>query len=128
MSYRVLIVDDSPAMRSFVRRVIEMSAFDVCEYLQAANGRDALDRLRTERVDIILSDVNMPVMDGEQLLEALSRDDVLRSIPLVVISTDATEQRIKRLLGLGARGYVIKPFLPENLRAQLQHILEQSND
>lgn len=128
MSYRVLIVDDSPAMRSFVRRVIEMSAFDVSEYLQAANGRDALDRLRTERVDIILSDVNMPVMDGEQLLEALSRDDVLRSIPLLVISTDATEQRIERLLGLGARGYVTKPFLPEDLRAQLQYILERSND
>ena len=123
MAYRVLIVDDSPAMRAFVRRVIEMSGFDLSACLEAGDGREALDRLRTEWVDAILTDINMPGMDGEQLLAELSGDEMLRSIPALVISTDATRNRIARLLSLGARGYITKPFRPEDLRAGLERVL-----
>ncbi len=123
MAYRILIVDDSPAMRAFVRRVVQLSGFDVSTFFEAANGQDALDLLRREWVDSILTDINMPNMDGEEFLRRLESDEVLRSIPVIVVSTDATQQRISRLLAMGARGYITKPFQPETLRAQLETTL-----
>jgi len=123
VAYRVLVVDDSPAMRSFVRRVIELSGFALSTCFEAANGQEALDVLRNEWVDAILTDINMPVVDGEEFLRRLAADELLRSIPAIVISTDATQNRIARLLSLGARGYVTKPFLPEVLRAELEKTL-----
>ena len=123
MAYRVLIVDDSPAMRSFVRRVMRISGFELSTCFEAANGQEALGLLRQEWVDAILTDINMPVVDGEEFLRQLSEDEVLRSIPVIVISTDATRNRIDRMLALGARGYITKPFLPETLRAGLEGVL-----
>jgi two-component system chemotaxis response regulator CheY len=123
MAYRVLITDDSPAMRSFVRRVIELSGFELSHCFEAGDGEEALSLLRREWVDAILTDINMPGVDGEELLRRLAADEMLRSVPAIVISTDATENRISRLLSLGARGYVTKPFRPETLRAELERIL-----
>ena len=123
MAYRVLIVDDSPAMRTFVRRVIDMSGFDLTQCFEASNGEEALNLLRSEWVDAILTDINMPQMDGQEFLRRLSQDEMLRSIPAIVISTDATAHRIAAMTSLGARGYVTKPFLPETLRAELERTL-----
>lgn len=123
MAYRILIVDDSPAMRTFVRRVIELSGFELAECFQASNGKEALDLLRSKWVDAILTDVNMPGMDGQEFLRRLSQDVLLRSIPAIVISTDATQHRMQSMASLGARGYVTKPFLPETLRAELERTL-----
>jgi two-component system chemotaxis response regulator CheY len=123
MAYRVLIVDDSPAMRSFVRRVLEVSGFDLASCFQAGNGEEALEVLRSEWVDLVLSDINMPVMDGEEFLRRLEADEMLRTLPVVIISTDATANRIERMISLGARGYVTKPFTPEALREQLERTL-----
>jgi two-component system chemotaxis response regulator CheY len=123
MAYRVLIADDSPVMRAFVRRVIEMSGFELAECFEANNGEEALTLQRSEWVDAILTDINMPVLDGEEFLRCLAADHMLRSIPAIVISTDATSNRIDRLMALGARGYVTKPFLPETLRAELERTL-----
>lgn len=123
MAYRVLIADDSPVMRSFVRRVIELSGFELSECYEAADGAEALAVLRKEWVDAILTDINMPVVDGEEFLRRLGADEMLRSTPVIVISTDATKTRIDRMIALGARGYVTKPFLPETLRAELERTL-----
>jgi len=123
MAYRVLIVDDSPAMRAFVRRVMELSGFDLSHCFEAADGAEAMRLLGSEWVDAILTDINMPGMDGEDFLRRLSADDLLRSIPAIVISTDATRNRMDRLIALGARGYITKPFLPEDLRAVLERTL-----
>lgn len=122
MAYRVLIVDDSPAMRTFVRRVLQVSGLDAT-CLEASNGREALTLLGAEWVDAILTDINMPDMDGEEFLRTLATDDLLQAIPSVVISTDATPQRIARVRALGARGYLSKPFLPEDLRGELERVL-----
>ena len=124
MAYRILIVDDSPAMRAFVRRVIELSGFDVAGCLEASNGAQALDVLQTEWVDAILSDINMPGMDGEEFLRRLEVDEALRRIPVIIISTDGTQTRIEQMLRLGARGYVMKPFRPEALRKEIERSLE----
>jgi two-component system, chemotaxis family, chemotaxis protein CheY len=123
MAYRVLIVDDSPAMRAFVRRVIQISGFEMAICFEAWDGEEALRLVRTEWVDIILTDVNMPRMGGEEFLRRLSQDEMLRSIPVLVISTDATEFRMETMASLGARGYITKPFLPETLRAELERTL-----
>ena len=128
MAYRVLIVDDSPAMRSFVRRVMVMSGFELSDCFEASNGVEALDLLHSEWVDAILTDINMPGMDGQEFLRRLYDDDLLRSIPAIVISTDATAHRIAAMAALGARGYVTKPFLPETLRAELERTLGVPHD
>jgi two-component system chemotaxis response regulator CheY len=123
VAYNVLIVDDSPAMRSFVRRVLQLSGLDVGKCLEAGNGQEALDVLAHEWVDVVLTDLNMPTMDGEQFVRRLDEQDSLRSIPVLVVSTDRTEHRIKELLTLGAKGYVTKPFLPETLREEVERAL-----
>lgn len=123
MSYRVLIVDDSPAMRAFVRRVMQLSGFELSDSFEAGDGGAALQVLEKEWVDLILTDINMPGMDGEEFLRRLEADEMLRALPVVVISTDATAGRIQRMMALGARGYVTKPFTPETLRTELERTL-----
>jgi two-component system chemotaxis response regulator CheY len=110
-------------MRSFVRRVLDLSGIDVGICLNAGNGQEALDLLRSQWVDVILTDINMPTMDGEQLLKALEADETLRTIPVIVISTDSTQHRVQSMLTLGAKGYVTKPFLPETLREEMEKVL-----
>jgi two-component system, chemotaxis family, chemotaxis protein CheY len=128
MAFNVLIVDDSPAMRSFVGRVLELSGFALGQRLEASGGEEALRLLGEHWVDLVLTDLNMPGMGGEQFVRRMEQDEVLRSIPVVVISTDSTASRIDRLMGLGARGYVKKPFLPETLRQELEHVLGEPHD
>lgn len=128
MAYSVLIVDDSQSMRKFVRRVMDLSGFEVGSCWDAANGAEALVLLRTHPVDIILTDINMPEMNGEEFVAELERQDGYRSIPVVVVSTDATENRIRRMIEIGARGYVVKPFSPEALRGELERVLGVAND
>jgi two-component system, chemotaxis family, chemotaxis protein CheY len=124
MAYNILLVDDSPAMRSFLRRVLDLSGLDVGRCLEAGNGQEALDLLCREWIDLVLTDLNMPVMDGEELVRRLAADESFRTVPVLVVSTDRTEARVRQLLALGARGYVAKPFLPETLRAEMDRALE----
>jgi two-component system chemotaxis response regulator CheY len=123
MAYRILIVDDSPSMRAFIRRVIQVSGFDCSTCLEASNGQEALDVLSREWVDLILTDVNMPAMDGVQFVRRLESDECLRSIPVLVVSTDSSNARIQHMLSMGVKGYLAKPFTPEGLRAELERLL-----
>lgn len=132
MPKKLMIVDDSPVMRAFVRRTVEVAGLEVSAYLEAGDGRDALNQLRRagqlgpgEQVDLILTDINMPVMDGEDLLAELRRDGMLSGIPVVVVSTDSTDQRMGKLMELGARNYVRKPFPPEKLGEVLAGIFPE---
>jgi two-component system chemotaxis response regulator CheY len=127
MPFSVMIVDDSTVMRGFIRRVMALSGFEVGECLEASNGEEALARLAERSVDIILTDINMPKMNGEELLRRLDTDARLRSVPTLVISTDATKARILKMLSLGAQGYMTKPFSPEALREELERVLGEKN-
>ncbi len=126
MDLRALVIDDSPVMRQFICRSLSLSGLAFTECAEAGNGKDALALLRARPVDLILCDVNMPQMDGEQLLEHIKQDPQLRSIPILVVSSDATATRVERMLGLGAQGYLLKPFSPELLRSELKRVLPQS--
>ena len=127
MPFSVLIVDDSPVMRGFIRRVMTLSGFEVRECLEASDGEEALDRLRERSVDVILTDINMPKMNGEEFLRRLETDARLRSVPTLVISTDATKARILKMISLGAHGYMTKPFSPEALREELERVLGEQD-
>jgi len=123
MAFQVMIVDDSPAMQAFIVRVIEISRLEVKKCLQASNGQEALEMLRHEQVDIILTDVNMPTMNGEEFLRHLDQDELLKTIPVLVVSTDGSEHRVALMLSLRAKGYLKKPFSPEELREKMEELL-----
>ncbi len=123
MAFTILIVDDSPAMRAFVKRVLDLSGFETGACFEADNGKDALEILGNEWVDVILTDINMPVMNGHEFVLALSVSEAYRSIPVIVVSTDRTEDRVREMIALGAKGYVKKPFQPEELREELEKVL-----
>ena len=119
----VLIVDDSPVMRAFIRRVLSISGMTIGRVLEASDGEQALALLRREHVDLTLSDINMPNMDGAELMRNIAADPALSRIPVIVVSTDSSQHRTQAMLDLGAAGYVQKPFQPESLRAELEHVL-----
>ncbi|HEY1758117.1 MAG TPA: response regulator [Bryobacteraceae bacterium] len=123
MAFSLMVVDDSAAMRSFIIRVIELTGLEVGACLQAGNGQEALALLRTNWIDLVLTDINMPVMNGEEFLRSMEEDELLRTIPVLVVSTDGSEHRVQRMMALGARGYVKKPFSPELLRANMEQLL-----
>jgi two-component system chemotaxis response regulator CheY len=123
VAFRVLIVDDSPAMRKFIRRVLDLTGLEITETLDAGNGQEALDLLGKNWVDIVLTDINMPVMNGEQFLQRMAADPLFVLIPVLVVSTDRSEARLARMLSLGAKDYVTKPFCPETLGDAMQKLL-----
>ena len=122
MAYTVLVVDDSRIMREMVARSVTMSGLDIAAVETAGDGQQALDKMRTQWFDLVLLDVNMPVMTGEQFLVALRADLALRDTLVVVVSTESSLPRIARLKALGA-GFVHKPFKPEALVAEVRALL-----
>jgi two-component system chemotaxis response regulator CheY len=123
MALQILIVDDSPAMRTFIRRVVRLSGIEVDHYFEAGNGAEALEQLAANPVDAVLTDINMPVMDGEEFVRKMRENEPTKSTPVIVISTDATTNRIHTMQALGAIGYLEKPFGPEQLRNELDRVL-----
>jgi two-component system chemotaxis response regulator CheY len=111
-------------MRKMITRVIEMSGFDIASLAQASDGAEALEILRAKPVDLVLTDINMPIMTGEELLREMAGNGMLKRIPVVVVSTDATDARMHQMMELGARGYVVKPFQPASLRNELERVME----
>jgi len=123
MSFNILIVDDSPLARKIVARALRMCGVPLGELLEASNGKEALAQLESHWVDLVLADVNMPQMDGSALVEHMARNEMLASIPVIVISSDRTEARMDDLLQIGARAYLTKPLVPEEVRGAVQSIL-----
>lgn len=123
MSFNVLIVDDSGAMRAVIKKIITISGFKMSGCFEAENGREALDQLKKNWVDVIISDVNMPEMNGLELLQALSRDPLYQNIPAIIVSTEGSSERMKEAFDRGAKGFIKKPFLPEDIRSVLHDVI-----
>lgn len=128
MSYNILIVDDSRTMRQVIKKALGLSGFKVGECLEAGNGKEALEVLSRTWVDLILSDIHMPVMDGFGLLQALKEDENWHDLPVVMITTEANEERLQQAVALGAKGYIRKPFTPENIRSFLSRVMGDKDD
>lgn len=123
MSQNILLVDDSTTIRSMVKRTIQMVGLNVGEIYEAGNGIEALAQLADHDVAVMLVDINMPTMNGIQLLTRIKQSDRLKHIPIVIASTEGSQQRIEQLMELGISGYVRKPFQPEQLRDVLTPLL-----
>jgi two-component system chemotaxis response regulator CheY len=123
MPYRILIVDDSPAMQSIIERVIHLAGLEIEQILKASNGDEAMALLNQSAVDLVLTDINMPGSDGECLVRHLAEQGRIAEIPVIIVSTDSTHKRMNQLMGLGAKGYLAKPFTPEQLRLTIEHVL-----
>lgn len=128
MAFNVLIVDDSAAMRAVVKKTIKVSGFKVGEYWEAADGKDALDILANEWVDLVLSDINMPNMNGLELLAEMNKDQDLKPIPVVMITTEGSQKSVQKSEELGAKGYIKKPFQPEDIKRTLNQIMGEPED
>ena len=128
MSFNVLIVDDSRLMRAVIKKTILMSGFKLDQCLVAGNGREALDVLAKVWVNVIISDINMPEMNGLEFLEELKKDSLLKAIPVIVISTEGSEKRIQNAFDLGAKGFIKKPFLPEEIKKVLYEVIGVSDE
>jgi two-component system, chemotaxis family, chemotaxis protein CheY len=124
---KILVVEDSATTRSMVRAILEDDAFsDVVgeiEISEAASGFDAMRLLPRARYDLIITDINMPDVNGLELIHFIRRSEQYRDTPLVIISTQATERDVERGKKLGANAYVPKPFEPERLRAECARLL-----
>jgi two-component system chemotaxis response regulator CheY len=114
MALRVLVVDDSAVMRSMVVKVLHMTGLPIVEIREAENGRAGLDALELGGIDLALVDINMPVMDGLTMLDNVRANPKLASLPIVVVSTEGSDKRIKELKEKGA-SFIRKPFAPEAL-------------
>lgn len=123
MALNLMVVDDSPVMRAFIQRVIALTGLETGTIYEAGDGAQALSLLRKSHVDLVLTDINMPRMNGEELIQHLEGDERLRAIPVLVVSTDSTPARVQRMLALGAKGYITKPFHPETLRDEVERAL-----
>lgn len=126
MSYSILVVDDSPLIRKMMKRSLGLSKLEVGTVFEATNGREALELLHAEWIDVVLADIHMPVMSGTELIELMSRDELLGKIPVVVVSAERSEPAIEHLKQLGICAHLRKPFTPEHLLETVQGVLEEA--
>ena len=116
----MLLVDDSSITRSVIKRIIRLSGADVGTIFEAEDGVDALEKLKEQWVDIIISDINMPRMNGFQLVSELKSDPIKKNIPIIMITTEGSEKRINELKAKGINEYIIKPFYPEQVKDAIE--------
>lgn len=112
MAKKILIVDDSSSVRTIARTALREKGYEVIE---AANGREALEKLAGDRVSLVVSDVNMPVMDGISLLKELKSHPTSKFVPVIMLTTEAGEDKKQEGRAAGAKAWIIKPFQPATL-------------
>ena len=128
MAFNVLIVDDSSSMRAIIKKIIRVSGFNIGECLEASDGRDALNILRNQWVDLVITDINMPNMNGLELISEIKKDKLLNTIPTVIVTTEGSEKIVQECMKMGASGYIKKPFQPEELKNVLNTIIGEERD
>ncbi len=119
-SIRALIVDDSSVMRKIVERSLRQAGINISQVFEAGNGAEALGALQDNKVDLILCDINMPVMDGLEFVKQLATVENAKGVPVVMITTEGSEAHVVQALSAGARGYIRKPFTPDQVK---EHVL-----
>jgi two-component system chemotaxis response regulator CheY len=124
MESEILVVDDSAAIRKILQRVLRQTGMSIGTIHEAGDGQEALETLRRQKIDLVLSDINMPKMDGLQLLASVRASAEWRSIPVVMITTEGGETRVAEAVKLGASGYVRKPFTADQIKEKLFGFLE----
>lgn len=121
----LLIVDDSTAIRKILMRVLSQTNIPLGTVLEAGDGQEALNLLESHDVALVLSDINMPKMDGIELLRAVRSSERWSNLPVVLITTEGSQARVEEALQLGAAGYIRKPFNADQLRDKLAGLLSR---
>jgi len=114
-----LIVDDSSVMRKIVERALRQAGICLGEVFEASSGVEALKLLEQKRVDLILSDINMPAMDGLEFLRQLRTQNLAPDVPVVMITTESSEEHVRDAIAAGAQGYIRKPFTPDQVKDRI---------
>ena len=120
---RTLIVDDPSVMRKIVERSLRQAGLDPLVVYEAGNGAEGLDMLKAKPVDLILSDINMPSMDGLEFLRQIKAQNLAPGVPVVMITTESSEEHVKQAILAGARGYIRKPFTAEQVKERVLPLL-----
>ncbi|MCK4303696.1 MAG: response regulator [Candidatus Eisenbacteria sp.] len=128
MGFNILIVDDSKVTRIMIKRTLKLTGIPVGSLHEAENGQVALEEMKTNKIDLVLADINMPVMDGMAMIAQMKADPELASVPVIVISTEGSSTRIEELRSKGVAGYVRKPFTPEDVRDTLRQVVGDWDD
>jgi two-component system chemotaxis response regulator CheY len=128
MSVNILVVDDSMPMRTVIIRTIKSSGFGAANFIEADNGQDALDKMKDEWLDLVVTDYNMPEMDGMTLIQEMKKDSVFKEIPVLVVTTEGSQEKVEEFLEMGAAGYIKKPFTPEQIRQKLTELLGEMEE
>jgi two-component system, chemotaxis family, chemotaxis protein CheY len=123
MSIRALIVDDSSVMRKIIERCLRQAGMDLGQVLEASNGAEGLALASENTFDLILSDINMPVMDGLEFVRRLKEMDNTKNVPIIMITTEGGEKSVLEALSLGAKGYIRKPFTPDQVKEHVIPVL-----
>jgi len=121
---RALIVDDSSVMRKIVERSLRQAGLDVLVVREAGSGVEGLEVLRAERVDLILTDINMPLMDGLEFVRQIKAQNLAPGVPVVMITTESSEEHVKQAIQAGARGYIRKPFTAEQVKERVLPLVQ----
>lgn len=124
MALNILLVDDSDIIRAMIGRTLALSGIDVGRLFEASNGREAMSILDEEWVDLVLADLNMPVMDGAEMIDSMRSNPATTHIPVIVVSTEGATQRIDDLTAKGVSAWVRKPFTPEEIRDVVAGVTE----
>lgn len=122
MTRNVLIVDDSPTMRKVIKKTFKLGKNHGYQIIEAPNGQEALDFIRNNNVSLLFLDLNMPCMDGLELVQVLDGEDLMERIPTIVVSSDRNSSRIEGLKSAGVDAYVSKPFTPERLQKVIDRV------
>jgi two-component system chemotaxis response regulator CheY len=115
----VLIVDDSSAIRKILQRVLVQAGLPIGNIFEAGDGVEALQKLRDHTVGLVLSEINMPNMNGLELVRQIKAVDCWKNLPIVMVSTEGSQARVLETVQLGAAGYIRKPFLADQVREKL---------
>jgi two-component system chemotaxis response regulator CheY len=126
-SIRALIVDDSSVMRKIVERCLRQAGVELSQVLEASNGAEALALVNSNQFDLILSDINMPVMDGLEFVRNMQTIEKSKDTPIVMITTEGGEKHVVEALSLGAKGYIRKPFTPEQVKEHVLPVLRSQS-
>ncbi|WP_058185811.1 response regulator [Terracidiphilus gabretensis] len=121
---RTLIVDDSSVMRKIVERALRQAGLDTLVVHEAGSGAEGLEVLKDNAVDIILSDINMPVMDGIEFVRQLKAQNLAAGVPVIMITTESSEEHVKQAIQAGAAGYIRKPFTAEQVKERVLPLLK----
>lgn len=116
---RALIVDDSSVMRKIVERTLRQAGLELEAVYEASSGNEALELLQNRNVHLILSDINMPSMDGLEFLNQLRSRNLAVNTPIVMITTESSPEHVKKAILAGARGYIRKPFTVEQMKEHI---------